>query len=105
MAHKKITLETLAAQLTKLDARITEGFAKQGTEIKDLTESVAHVVEHMATKEDAAEIRRTMATKEQLIALHGQVNAIETNIRDMKHVKLHARVADLEEKIFGEARA
>ena len=45
-----------------------------------------------------------MATKEQLIAPHGQVNAIETNIRDMKHTTLHARVTDLEEKVFGAAR-
>ena len=46
----------------------------------------------------------SLATKEQIITLHGQVNAIETQLRDMKHVKLHARVADLEEKVFGAAR-
>jgi hypothetical protein len=45
---KKITLETLAAQ-------IAEGFAKQGKEIKDLTESVSFVVKQMATKDDTAD--------------------------------------------------
>jgi hypothetical protein len=32
------------------------------------------------------------------------VNSIETEIRSMKHTKLHARVADLEEEVFGTAR-
>ena len=76
---------------------MAEGFAKQGKEIHDLTESVGFVVKHMATKEETA-------TKDQIIALHTQVNSIETDIRGMKHTKLHARVADLEEKVFGAAR-
>ena len=71
---------------------MAKGFATQGKEIRDLTESVAHVVKHMATKD-------------QVIALHTQVNSIETQLRDMKHVKLQSRVADLEEKVFGAARA
>lgn len=94
---KKITLQILAAQ-------ISQGFAKQGKEIHDLTESVAHVVKHMATKEDLAEMRKEMATKEQLLGLHTQVTAIETQLRDMRHVKLQSRVADLEEEVFGKAR-
>jgi hypothetical protein len=36
--------------------------------------------------------------------LHGQVNAIETHLRSVQHTKLHARVADLEEKVFGAMR-
>jgi hypothetical protein len=51
-----------------------------------------------------ADIKHEMATKDQVVVLHTQVNAIETQLRDMKHVKLHARVADLEEKVFGAAR-
>jgi hypothetical protein len=54
---------------------------------------------------DIADIKHDMATKDQIIALHTQVNAIETDIRSTKHTKLHARVADLEEKVFGETRA
>jgi hypothetical protein len=46
-----------------------------------------------------------MATKEHIIALGTQVNSIETQLRGMKHSKLDGRVADLEEKVFGESRA
>ena len=45
-----------------------------------------------------------LATKDQVIALHTQVNSIETQLRGMKHVKLQSRVADLEEEVFGETR-
>lgn len=85
MAKKEVTLETLSAQMTA-------GFAKHGKEIHDLTESVAFVVKHMATKE-------------QIISLHMQVNSIETQLRDMKHTKLQSRVADVEEEVFGRSRA
>jgi hypothetical protein len=78
---KKITLETLAEQLAKMDARIERGFG--------------------AVAEDISKL----ATKDQIIALHRQVNAIEPQLPDMKHTKLHARVADLDEKVFGAARA
>jgi hypothetical protein len=93
---KKITLETLAAQMAK-------GFATQGKEIRDLTESVAFVVKHMATKDDIADVRREL--KGDIVRVSEQVASIETQLRDMKHTKLHARVADLEEKVFGAARA
>ena len=46
-----------------------------------------------------------LATKEQLAALHTQVNSIETQLRDTNRHKLVTRVADLEEKVFGETRA
>jgi hypothetical protein len=41
-----------------------------------------------------------MATKEQLVALHGQVNSIETQLRTLR-----PRVTDLEEEVFGETRS
>jgi hypothetical protein len=81
MAKEKITLETLAQQLAKMDARMERGFA--------------------AVAEDISKL----ATKDQVIALHTQVNSIETQLRGMKHDKLQSRVADLEEKVFGETRA
>ena len=87
MLKKKVTLETLAAQMVV-------GFAKQGKEIHDLTETVGFVVKHVAK----------LATKEDAAALGIQITGIETQLRDMKHTKLHARVADLEEKVFGAAR-
>src|SRR5688572_11848640 len=40
-----------------------------------------------------------LATKGDVAALHTQINDIETQLRDMKHTKLHGRVADLEEKV------
>jgi hypothetical protein len=84
---KKITLESLAKQ-------IAAGFAKQGKEIKDLTESVAFVVKRMATKEETA-------TKDQVLALQTQVNSIE---RQLHETKIEVRLADLEEKVFGPPR-
>ena len=54
---------------------------------------------------DIADIKRDMATKEQIIALPTQVTAIETQLCGMHHVKLEGRVTDLEEKVFGKARA
>ena len=95
MAKKKITLETLAAQMA-------EGFAKHGEEIHDLTESASFIVNHMATKDDIAEVRREMATKEQLAGLQTQVNSIERHLRE---TKTEIRLADIEEKISGASRA
>jgi hypothetical protein len=43
---------------------------------------------------DIADIRNDMATKKQVITLHEQLNAIEGDLRNVKHTKLHARVAD-----------
>ena len=75
---KKTTLNDIAAMLEK-----------QRDEIKDLTRSVAHVVEHMASKE-------------QVVALHTQVNSIEAQLRQTEAERL---LADLEEKISGASRA
>ena len=69
------------------------------TTLKEIGDMLAHVVKHMATKDDITEV------KQQIVTLHTQVNSIETQLRDMKHTKLHARVADLEEKAFGTSRA
>ena len=74
----KITLESIAAQIEK-------GFG--------------------AVASDIAELKERMVTKDQIIALHTQVNSIETQLRDMRHTKHQVRVADLEEKVFSESRA
>ena len=78
---KKTTLDDIAKMLVQ-----------HGKEIHDLTDTVAHVVKHMATKD-------------QIVSLHTQVNSIELQVRGMKHVKLEGRVADLEDKVFGKVRA
>jgi archaellum component FlaC len=73
--------------------------------VEDKIDKLTKLVE--ATAEDVTGIDErieTLATKEQIIALHTQVTSIETQLRDMKHTKLHARVADLEEKVFGVPR-
>ena len=76
---------SIEAKLERTDARMERGFA--------------------AVADDITDIKRDMATKDQVIALHTQVNAIETQLRDMKHTKLQSRVADLEEEVFGKTRA
>ncbi len=93
---KKVTLETIASQLNKQSLQLN----RQGKEVHDLTETVGFIVKHMLTKEDGEKL----ATKEQLFTVQTQVNSIETQLRDMQHTKLHARVADLEDKVFGASR-
>ena len=73
------------------------------TTLKEISEMLTHVVKHMATKDDIADLRTEL--KGDIVAVATQVNAIETQLRDMKHTKLQSRVADLEERVFGETRA
>ena len=75
-----------------MDARIEKGFEGSDRQFAALAE-------------DVSDIKQEKATKEQPVRLHGQVNAIETQLRDMKHAKLQSRVADLEEETFGASRA
>jgi hypothetical protein len=77
--------------------------------VEDKIDALTTIVEKgfAAVAGDIASINERMdklATKDQVIALHTQVNSIETQLRGMKHVKLHSRVADLEEEVFGETR-
>ena len=46
----------------------------------------------------------TLVTKDQIVTPHGQVNAIEAQLRSMKNTNLESRVLDLEEEVFGKAR-
>ena len=78
MAKQKVTRETLDARFTKLEGLIERGFGA---------------------------IASDMATKDQLIAIHTQVNSIKRQLRDMKHVKLEDRVAAIEQELFGQVRA
>lgn len=52
---------------------------------------LTHVVKHMATKEDLEKL----ATKDQLAALHEQVNSIEA---ELKHGRYETRLGNLEQK-------
>ena len=73
------------------------------TTLKEIGEMLTHVVKHMATKDDIADLRTEL--KGDIVAVATQVNAIETQLRDMKHTKLQSRVADLEERVFGKSHA
>ncbi len=70
--------------------------SKKKSEIQELSEFIR---DHMATKEDIRDL------KGDIVHLSEQVTSIESEIRGMKKAKLEFRVADLEEKVFGESRA
>jgi hypothetical protein len=72
------------------------------TTLNELGEMLSHVVKHMetlATKDDLKKIDNKIDN------LQIKVNGIEGQLRNMNHVKLVDRVCDLEEKVFGAARA
>jgi len=68
--------------------------------LSELGEMMAHVVKHMATKEDLTALRTEL--KRDIANVHNQVNSIERYLRD---TKIEVRLADLEEKVFGKVRA
>jgi len=72
------------------------------TTLNELGDMLAHVVKHMATKDDIAALRSEL--KGDIVRVGEQALSIETQLRGMKHTKLHARVADLEEEVFGGSR-
>ena len=92
---EKDQLETLAEQMQK-------GFAHLDSKIDKLDQRMERGFGAVA--DDIADIKRDMATKDQIIALHTQVNGIETDIKTMKSYKLPSRVAAVEEELFGKAR-
>lgn len=69
------------------------------TTLEEVGQMLAHVVEHMATKEDIAELRNDL--KDDIGRVQTQVNSIETQLRAGRY---EVRVGDLEEKVFGAAR-
>ena len=53
---------------------------------------------HVATKDHLGDMRRGMATKDQIVALHGQINSIEQQLRE---TKIEVSLGELEDKVFG----
>jgi archaellum component FlaC len=92
---EKDQLETLAEQTQK-------GFAHLDSKIDKLDQRMERGFGAVA--DDIPDIKRDMATKDQIIALHTQVNGIETDIKTMKGYKLPSRVAAVEEELLGKAR-
>jgi len=76
---KKFTLDILAEQMQKgfasMTRRMVDGFAAIDKQMESGFAAVA---------DDIADIKRDMATKDQVIALHNQVNSIERELRDIK---------------------
>ena len=66
--------------------KCTKGFDKLGAQIGDLDTRMEKGFAAVAG--DIADIKRDMATKDHIIALHTQVNSIETQLRGMKHAKI-----------------
>jgi hypothetical protein len=85
---KKTTLDDIAKIL-----------GTHGKEIRDLTASVAHVVKHMATKDDIADLKH--ALKGDIARVQEQVNSIDGQLRDGRY---EVRLGNLEEKVFGSPR-
>jgi hypothetical protein len=69
------------------------------TTLNEIGEMLEHVVKHMATKDDIAELRHEL--KGDIVRLGDQVSSIE---RQLRGTKTETRLGKLEEKVFGAAR-
>jgi hypothetical protein len=78
---------------------VAEILAAHGKEIRDLAASVAHVVKHMATKDDIADLK--IELKGDIARVQEQANSIET---ELKHGRYETRLGKLEDKVFGAPR-
>jgi hypothetical protein len=67
--------------------------------LNELGEMLAHVVKHMATKEDVAELRREL--KGDIVRVQEQVGSIEQQQREGRY---ETRLGNLETKVFGAPR-
>jgi hypothetical protein len=59
------------------------------TTLKEIGDMLAHVVKHMATREDLEKL----ATKDQIIALHTQVSSIEAQLERQRREFARGRIA------------
>jgi hypothetical protein len=92
MAKKKVTLETLDKKFDDRFTKFDDRFAKLETLMEKGFAAVADDISKLTTKQDVA-------------AVHTQVNSIERQLRDMKYPKLEDRVIAIEQKVFGKVRA
>lgn len=70
------------------------GMAAKETTLKEVGEMLAHVVEHMATKEDIADIRLEMATKDDLNSFRQEFRDFRDETRQ-NFREIHAELADI----------
>jgi hypothetical protein len=86
--------------------------AAKNTTLKELGEMLAHVVKHMATKDDLAELETRLDTKIDTVKsnLSGQINRIDTKLTKFeeheidKRLQLEVRVATIEKHLGLEKR-
>ena len=80
------------------DSAYNNPMAKKIT-LKEIGDMLAHVVKHMATKDDIAELKHEL--KGDVARVQDQVNSIEAQLRE---TKIEVRLGKLEEKVFGAPR-
>jgi hypothetical protein len=80
-----------------LQARHLKSMTKKTTP-KELGDMLAHVVKHMATKDDIADIRREMATKDDIKRLDTKLGKFEEHEID-KRLQLEVRVSAIEKHL------
>jgi len=86
------------AKKTTLDD-VVKILRTHGQEIRDLAASIAHVVKHMATKDDIADLK--IELKGDIARVQEQVTSIET---ELKYGRYEQRLGNLEDKVFGAPR-
>jgi t-SNARE complex subunit (syntaxin) len=69
------------------------------TTLKEVAHMLAHVVKHMATKDDIADLKQEL--KGDISRVQEQVTSIEGQLR---HGRYEVRLGKLEEKVFGSPR-
>jgi hypothetical protein len=68
------------------------------TTLKEIGEILAHVVKHMATKDDLADLRKEMATKDDITRLDTKLTKFEEHEID-KRLQLDVRVSAIEKHL------
>ena len=69
------------------------------TTLNELGDMLAHVVKHMATKDNIADLKHEL--KGDIARVQEQVNSIEAQLRE---TKIEVRLGNLEDKVFGAPR-
>ena len=67
--------------------------------LKEIGDMLTHVVKHMATKDDIADLK--IELKSDVARVAEQVNSIET---ELKYGRYESRLGKLEDKVFGAPR-
>ena len=69
------------------------------TTLNEIGDMLAHIVKHMATKDDIADIK--IELKGDIARVQEQVNSIEAQLRE---TRIETRLGKLEDKVFGAPR-